>query len=97
MEVVYTLYSIPFDHHLTLKVILDRKDPRVDSVANIWRGANWHEREAYDLYGIVFNNHPDPRRILLPADWVGFPMRKDYEEDKTYHGMTIKHPDQLKN
>lgn len=96
MEVVYTLYSIPHDVHLSLKVVLNRAYPEVASVCDIWRGANWHEREAYDLFGIQFSNHPDLRRILLPADWVGFPMRKDYEEDTAYHGMTIKHPDVLK-
>ncbi len=96
MEVIYTLYSIPNDQHLTIKVVLDREKPAVDSVTEIWRGANWHEREAFDLYGIQFHNHPDLRRILLPADWVGFPMRKDYDEAANYHGMTIKHPDALK-
>ena len=93
MEVVYTLYSIPKNFHLTLKVVLDRPNPIVDSVSEIWGGANWHEREAFDLFGIQFTNHPDLRRILLPADWVGHPMRKDYKEDETYHGMTIEHPD----
>jgi NADH-quinone oxidoreductase subunit C len=93
MEVIYTLYSIPNDFHLTLKVILARANPVVDTVSDIWRGANWHEREAFDLLGIEFANHPDLRRILLPADWVGFPMRKDYVEDQSYHGLTIKHPD----
>lgn len=93
MEVIYTLYSIPNDFHLTLKVMLDRAEPIVDTVSDIWRGANWHEREAFDLYGIQFANHPDLRRILLPADWVGYPMRKDYDEAQAYHGLTIKHPD----
>ena len=97
MEVVYHLYSIPFDHHLALKVVLDREKPEVDSLISIWRGANWHEREAFDLYGIHFKGHPDLRRILLPADWVGYPLRKDYEEHNQYHGMTIKHPDLLKD
>lgn len=96
MEVVYTLYSYPLNQHLSLKVVLPREQPTVDSVSDIWRGANWHEREAFDLFGIQFTNHPDLRRILLPADWVGYPMRKDYEEDTAYHGMTIKHPDSLK-
>lgn len=97
MEVIYTLYSIPKNLHLTLKVILDRTKPIVDSISDIWGGANWHEREAFDLFGIQFTNHPDLRRILLPADWVGHPMRKDYKEDETYHGMTIVHPDKLAN
>lgn len=93
MEVVYHLYSIPHDHHLTLKVVLKRNNPEAPSISSIWRAADWHEREAFDLYGIQFSDHPDLRRILLPADWVGHPMRKDYVEDESYHGMTIKHPD----
>ena len=93
MEVVYTLYSIPKGFHLTLKVVLNRENPMVDSVSDIWGGVNWHEREAFDLFGIQFANHPDQRRILLPADWVGHAMRKDYKEDEKYHGMTIEHSD----
>ena len=93
MEVIYSLYSIPHGHHATLKVTLNRTEPEVDSVTDIWRGANWHEREAFDLLGIYFKNHPDLRRILLPADWEGFPLRKDYKEASSYHGMGILHPD----
>ncbi|MEQ8239450.1 MAG: NADH-quinone oxidoreductase subunit C [Cyclobacteriaceae bacterium] len=91
MEVIYHLYSIPKDYHLALKVMLPRETPEVDSVAEIWRTANWHEREAYDLLGIRFMGHPDLRRILLPADWEGFPLRKDYEAQEKYHGMTVKY------
>lgn len=89
MEVIYNLYSIPFDVHLMLKVTLDRSDSVVDSVSDIWRTANWHEREAFDLLGIRFSNHPDLRRILLPNDWEGHPLRKDYTEMETYHGMRV--------
>lgn len=91
MEVVYNLYSIPRAHHLMLKVTLDRKKPVIDSVQHIWRTANWHERETYDLLGIQFKNHPDLRRILLPKDWEGYPLRKDYEEQEKYHGMNVKY------
>lgn len=91
MEVLYHLYSIPFDIHLALTVELDRKEPAVESVSDIWRGANWHEREAYDLLGIKFNNHPDLRRILLPDDWEGYPLRKDYQEQETYHDIKVKY------
>lgn len=91
MEVVYHLYSIPYDLHLALSVELSRKQPTVDSVTAIWRGANWHEREAYDLLGIQFNNHPDLRRILLPEDWDGFPLRKDYQEQENYHDIKVKY------
>jgi NADH-quinone oxidoreductase subunit C len=91
MEVIYNLYSIPFDLHLMLKVELDRKNPAIDSVSDIWKTADWHEREAYDLLGIHFNNHPDLRRILLPDDWEGFPLRKDYVEQEMYHEVKVKY------
>ncbi len=91
MEIIYTLYSIPRDHHLMLRVIVERKKPSIESVQHIWRTADWHEREAYDLLGINFKNHPDLRRILLPKDWVGHPLRKDYEEQEKYHGMNVKY------
>ena len=91
MEVIYHLYSIPFDIHLVLIVEVDRKEPIVDSVSDIWRGANWHEREAYDLLGIKFKNHPDLRRILLPDDWEGYPLRKDYQEQEMYHNIKVKY------
>ncbi|MDE0470768.1 MAG: NADH-quinone oxidoreductase subunit C [Ekhidna sp.] len=89
MEVIYHLYSIPYDLHLALKVILKRERPEIESVASIWKTADWHEREAYDLLGITFRNHPDLRRILLPADWEGHPLKKDYVEPEFYHGMKV--------
>lgn len=95
VEVVYNLTSIPYEHDLMLKVIVPRNAvgnrlPSVPSVAHIWRTANWHEREAFDLVGIYFENHPDLRRILLPADWVGYPLRTDYQEQEQYHGIKTK-------
>lgn len=87
MEVIYHLYSIPFDHRIVLKVVLDRMDPQVKTVSGIWRTANWHEREIFDLFGIKFVDHPDLRRILLPADWIGHPLRKDYKTQDYYHGI----------
>lgn len=89
MEVVYNLYSILFDHHLAVKVVLDRTNPVVSTVSDIWKTADWHEREAFDLLGITFNNHPDLRRILLPANWEGFPLRKDYQHQQEYHGIRV--------
>ena len=89
MEVVYNLYSIPFGHSLMLKTIIDRRKPEIASVAKIWRTAEWHEREAFDLLGIRFRGHPDLRRILLPDDWIGHPLRKDYVEQDKYHGVTV--------
>jgi NADH-quinone oxidoreductase subunit C len=89
MEVIYNLYSIPFNHHLMLKVVLPRENSESESVASIWRTANWHEREAFDMYGIHFKNHPDLRRILMPADWEGFPLRKDYQQQETYRDIKV--------
>jgi NADH-quinone oxidoreductase subunit C len=96
MEVIYNLTSIVYEHNLMLKVSLPRNLdgeplPRLPSVSHVWKTANWHEREAFDLVGIVFDNHPDLRRILLPADWQGHPLRKDYEPQETYHGIQVKY------
>jgi NADH-quinone oxidoreductase subunit C len=91
MEVVYNLYSIPFNHHLTLKVVLPRDNPEVNTVSHIWKTADWHEREAYDLLGLKFINHPDLRRILLPADWEGYPLRKDYKHQEYYRGVKVEY------
>ena len=89
MEVIYNLYSIPFDHHLMLKVVLPRESPEVETLSTHWKTANWHEREVYDLLGINFLGHPDLRRILLPADWEGHPLRKDYQHQEYYRGIRI--------
>jgi NADH-quinone oxidoreductase subunit C len=91
MEVIYTLYSIPNHLTLHLRVILDRSTPTISSVSSIWRTADWHEREAFDLLGIQFSGHPDLRRILLPEDWEGHPLRKDYVEQSKYHGIQVKY------
>jgi NADH-quinone oxidoreductase subunit C len=91
MEVIYHLYSIPFNHSLALKVILPRENPEVESVVSIWKSANWLEREVYDMFGIGFKNHPDLRRILMPADWKGFPLRKDYKHEEYYRGVKIEY------
>ncbi|WP_424963329.1 NADH-quinone oxidoreductase subunit C [Ekhidna sp.] len=91
VEVIYNLYSIPHDLHLALKVELDREKPKIDSLIEIWRTADWHEREAYDLLGIQFKGHPDLRRILLPGDWEGHPLRKDYVEQEKYHDVKVKY------
>jgi len=89
MEVLYHLYSIPFNQSIVLKVILDRKKPEVESLVSIWKSANWLEREVYDMFGIVFHHHPDLRRILMPADWKGFPLRKDDQHEEYYRGIKI--------
>lgn len=94
MEVVYHLSSISKKHTLVLKVILPRwRDdqpgelPEVPSLSKIWPAAEWHEREVYDLCGVLFPGNPDLRRILCPEDWVGHPLRRDYEMPLEYHGI----------
>jgi len=77
-EVVYHLHSIERNLRLRLKCRLDGANAEIDSVTVIWRGAGWYEREVFDLFGIRFRNHPDLRRILMPDDWEGHPLRKDY-------------------
>jgi len=89
LGVVYHLYSMKHDHKITLKVIVPGDNPKVPSVEAVWKTANWHEREAYDLFGIVFIDHPDLRRILLPYDWEGHPLRKDYKVPEFYNGMKV--------
>jgi NADH-quinone oxidoreductase subunit C len=77
-EVIYILVSLAHRRRLRLKVQLPAEDPHVATVTGIWPGANWLEREVWDLFGIVFDGHPDPRRLLMPEDWDGYPLRKDY-------------------
>lgn len=76
--VVYQLYNIGSHQRLRLKAPVEENDSKVDTVSGVWATANWLERECWDLMGISFNNHPDLRRILMPADWQGHPLRKDY-------------------
>src|ERR1039458_10176579 len=77
-EIVYHLHSLERNERLRLKCRLPGAEPTIDSVTGVWRGANWYEREVFDLYGVRFLNHPDLRRILMPDDWEGHPLRKDY-------------------
>jgi len=82
MTVVYHLRSTTLSHQIVLKVkIENREKPEIDTVSDIWRTAEFHEREVFDLFGIVFRNHPDLRRIFLDDDWVGYPLRKDYVDE----------------
>ena len=93
---VYHLMYVPTEnvtevitetYEFAIRVVTGRDDPVIPSVAHIWPAADWHEREAYDLMGISFSGHPDLRRILCPDDWVGYPLRKDYEFPREYHGI----------
>jgi NADH-quinone oxidoreductase subunit C len=94
LELVYHLWSTSARVSLVLKVALPRWNndtpgelPEVPSVAGVWRSADWHEREVYDMSGVNFLGHPDLRRILCPEDWEGYPLRKDYEQPLEYHGI----------
>lgn len=80
-ELLYLLASIEHGHVLTLSVSVDRDEPLVSTVCHIWPIAEWLEREVYDMFGVLYDNHPDLRRLFLEDDWVGFPLRKDYEDD----------------
>jgi NADH-quinone oxidoreductase subunit C len=77
-EVVYHLHSLERNARLRIKCRLGGADPAIDSVTSVWRGANWYEREVYDMFGIQFHGHPNLVRILMPTDWEGYPLRKDY-------------------
>ncbi len=88
IEVVYHLYSYRYRHGCVLKVKLPRDDPTVATVEEIWKSANWMEREIFDLLGVTFEGHSDMRRILMPEDWPGYPLRKDFVEPLEYHGIS---------
>ncbi len=77
-EVVYHLYSLKRNHRVRLKVQIPATELKIDTVTSVWSTADWHEREAYDMFGIIFDGHPDLRRILMPDDFEGHPLRKDY-------------------
>jgi len=95
IEVVIHLFSIKLKHALKLKVDAARADPVVPSLTGVWKGADWFEREVYDLFGVTFTGHLDLRRIMLPDDWVGHPLRKDYVEPTEYHGISTKRESML--
>ena len=90
LQVVYHLYSYDHKQQIVLKVDLPRDNPRLATLEGVWKVANWLEREVYDLFGVVFENHSDLRRIMLPEDWVGHPLRKDYVEQEEYDGISTQ-------
>lgn len=101
IEITYVLASFILNTELLLKVKLPKanKDdvPSIDSVCELWKSANFLERETYDMVGVTFNNHPDHRRILCPDDWEGYPLRRDYEVQKTYQGMEVDPEHKINN
>lgn len=88
IEVVYHLFSYKHRHQAVLKVKLPRENPSVATLENVWKSANWMEREIYDLLGVNFEGHSDQRRLLMPEDWIGHPLRKDFVEPLEYHGIS---------
>ncbi len=89
IEVVYILYAFSRNERLNLKVRVQREKPEVPSIVELYPSADWHEREVFDLFGVFFLNHPDLRRILLPDDWQGHPLRKDYVQPEFYQEWKI--------
>ena len=90
IQVVYHLFTYTHRQQIVLKVDLPRDNPTVATVEGIWKVANWFEREVYDLFGVIFEGHSDLRRIMLPEDWVGYPLRKDYVEQEEYDGISTQ-------
>ena len=100
LHAIYSLLSITRNQRIRLEVCVSEKDPHIPSVVDVWAGANWHERETYDMFGIVFDNHPGLTRILMPDDWAGFPQRKDYPLggiEIEYKGATVPAPSQRRS
>ena len=89
LEARYNLHSIEHNHYTEIRISVSMDKPIIPSVEKIWRIADWFERETYDMLGIQFSDHRDLRRILLPDDWEGWPLRKNYEVQETYHGITV--------
>ena len=90
---VYHIFSYTHRHSCIIRVRFSYDDLSVASLSDVWAAANWHEREQYDLFGFVFEGHPDPRRLLLPEDWDGHPLLKNYEYPEEYHGIDHYRPD----
>lgn len=87
IEMVYELFSYTHHHEFKLKVRVPKENPSMPTTESVWAAANWFEREIYDLLGVTFENHSDLRRLLLPDDWEGHPLRKDYKEKTQYNGV----------
>jgi len=90
IELVYHLYSYAHRHYVILKARTPRDAAELPTVERVWKAANWLEREIYDLLGVTFTGHSDLRRLLLPEDWIGYPLRKDFVEPEEYHGISTR-------
>ena len=100
LHAIYSLLSITRNQRIRLEVCVSEKSPHVPSLVEVWAGTNWHERETYDMFGIIFDNHPGLTRILMPDDWAGFPQRKDYPLggiEIEYKGATVPAPSQRRS
>jgi NADH-quinone oxidoreductase subunit C len=95
IDVVYHLASYKHHNVCVLKVRLSREKPEVPTIEGVWKAANWFERETFDLLGVIFTGHSNLKRLLLPDDWEGYPLRKDYEEQPSYHGMETTREDPM--
>ena len=89
LQTRYNLHSMEYRHKIEILISHDRKEPKVASIEKIWRIGDWFERETYDMFGIIYEGHRDLRRILCPDDWEGWPLRKDYEGQESYHGIVV--------
>ena len=89
LQTVYHLYSMKHGHRVALRCAVSKEDAIVPTVCHVWPAAEWHEREAYDMFGIRFASHPDHRRILCADDWEGHPLRKDYKAPESFHGIPL--------
>jgi NADH-quinone oxidoreductase subunit C len=96
IEVYYHLYSYALRHQIALRASASRLDPVLPTLVEVWPCADWLERECFDLLGVRFTGHPDLRRILMPEDWVGHPLRKDFVEPDEYHGISTRRESLLK-
>jgi|WetSurMetagenome_2_1015567.scaffolds.fasta_scaffold259719_2 NADH-quinone oxidoreductase subunit C len=93
LGVAYVVRSLEKKDEVIVKALIDKENPAIDTVSHIYGDAEWFEREAFDLLGITFAKHPDLRRIMMPDDWEGHPLRKDYKYPTEYHGIPCARPD----
>jgi len=89
LEVRYNFHSMTLNHSIEIRIKTTTDNPTIPSIEKVWRIGDWFERETYDMYGIIFEGHENLKRILLPGDWEGWPLRRNYETQETYHGIPV--------